>query len=48
MQDYFNQRINCKASTCRYYDAKERKCSLGSITVGKESKDCLNYKKDEL
>lgn len=32
--NYFNQRIACHVSHCKYYDKKEEKCSLGTIRVG--------------
>lgn len=47
--DYFNQKIECSVEKCKYYDAKEERCTLGSIRVAKEEAICESYqKKNEL
>ena len=47
-ENYFNQRIACHVSDCKYYDKAEEKCSLGQITIGigtyQETK-CKSFKK---
>ena len=47
-ENYFNQRIACHVSYCKYYDKEEEKCSLGQIVVSsslhKETK-CESFKK---
>lgn len=50
-ENYFNQRISCSVSHCKYYDEKEHRCSLGSIEVGVNDSDktcCETYEKSEL
>ncbi len=48
--DYYNQRINCDVPQCKYFNERENKCTLGSITVGKNLKEtyCKNFEEDEL
>lgn len=43
--DYFNQRIKCTVNQCKYYDAKEERCTLGSIHVAHEQARCESYQK---
>jgi len=49
--EYFNQRIKCNVSHCKYYDGAQKKCSLGSIEVGvsdsSETK-CKSFESNEL
>ncbi len=47
-ENYFNQRIACHVSYCKYYDTEEEKCSLGQIIVGNGDKQetmCESFKK---
>ena len=48
--EYFNQRISCLVKSCRFFDQKEQRCSLGCIEVGKSSNHarCNNYEKRNL
>ena len=48
--EYFNQRIACSVTNCKYYDEEEKRCTLGSILVNfkKEKAICENYQKNEL
>lgn len=49
--DYFNQRIACTVSHCKFFDDMDKKCSLGTITVLNNSSSetlCANYEKNEL
>ncbi len=41
--EYFNQRICCYVKNCKYYDKKEDKCSLGSITINNEKAICQSF-----
>jgi len=50
-KDYYNQRIQCNVSHCKYFDPKEEKCALGSISVGVNKHHqtcCETYEKNEL
>ncbi len=37
--EYFNQRIACHVTSCKYHDDEEKRCTLGEIVIdGKQSK----------
>ncbi len=45
-EQYFNQRINCNVTKCKYHDKLHEKCTLGSITVNNNHETntiCKNY-----
>ncbi len=44
-KDYYNQRISCHVTNCSFYDNKEKRCGLGSITVGSDNAICETYEK---
>ena len=46
--EYFNQRIDCDVTNCKYYDAYNSKCALGRISVSEKNAICMNYEKKEL
>lgn len=46
--EYFNQRIDCDVTNCKYYDAYNNKCALGRISVSEKNAICMNYEKKEL
>ena len=46
--EYFNQRIDCDVTNCKYYDAYNSKCALGRISVSEKNAICMKYKKKEL
>ena len=45
--EYFNQRICCHVKNCKFYDKSEKKCHLGSITVGDEAAICESFEEKE-
>ncbi len=50
-EEYFNQRINCNVSHCKYFDHSNEKCTLGSIKVSESNTRetcCGSYQKNEL
>lgn len=49
--NYFNQRIACTVTQCKYYNQEEERCTLGQITVKgsstKEDSYCDNFENED-
>ena len=43
--EYFNQRIDCDVTNCKYYDAYNSKCALGRISVSEKKRNLHELRK---